>query len=305
MNLFDIISSYKKAYRNWVNVLYNMFKVYNMYKARNLSGVSNYKIKVILRSNGKMLEVNPKLVHYYTFLLKCPNIKDINVENNEITFTFKGHKLKFIEPWNGDLVVVFANEEYKFLDSKDEVVIDIGANIGDTPIYFCVEGAKKVIALEPYPYLFKLLSENININGCADKIISLNAGYGKDGVIKIDESFIQNIGSHLKESKDGKGNMINLYSLNTILSMFNIKEAVLKMDCEGCEYNLLYEDRDTIRKFKRIQIEYHYGYEELYNYLKDNNFDVKYTEPVSSYNPHESNPNMKVGYIYATRREDL
>ena len=86
--------------------------------------------------------------------------------------------------------------------------------------------------------------------------------------------------------------------------MFNIKEAVLKMDCEGCEYNLLNEDRDTIRRFKRIQIEYHYGYEELYNYLKDNNFDVKYTEPRSVYNSYASNPNMKVGYIYTTRKED-
>jgi len=275
-----------------------------MYKARNLSGKSNYKIKVILRSNGKIREVNPGLVWFYTVLLKYPNIKDIDIENNKISFTFKGYRLKFIEPWNGDLVAVFINEDYKFLDPKDEVVIDIGANIGDTPIYFCVEGAKRVIALEPYPYLFELLTENVNINDCANKIELLNAGYGNDGLIRIDESFIPNPSSDLKESKDGKGRSINLYSLKTILSMFNIEEAVLKMDCEGCEYNLLNEDRDTIRRFKRIQIEYHYGYEELYNYLKDNNFDVKYTEPRSSYNPYASNPNMKLGYIYATRREN-
>ena len=298
MGLIEAILRYRKAYRNWISVLYHK------YKARNLSDKSNYKIKVILRINGKICEAYPELVWLYTVLLKYPNIEDIDIEDKLITFLFKGHKLKFIEPWSGDLVAVFANEEYNFLNPKGEVVIDIGASIGDTPIYFCVEGAKKVIALEPYPYTFKLLSENVNINGCEEKIIPLNAGYGKDGVIRIDESFMPSTGSDLKESKDEKGRLINLYSLKTILSMFNIKEAVLKMDCEGCEYNLLNEDRDTIRRFKRIQIEYHYGYEELYKYLKDNGFDVKYTEPRDSYNSYALNPNMKVGYIYATRRED-
>jgi len=298
MGLIEAILRYRKTYRNWLSVLYHR------YKARNLSDKSNYKMKVVLRSNGKILELNLDLVYFYTLFLKNSNIKDVDIEDNIISFSFKGYKLKFIEPLKGDLIAVFANEEYEFLSPKDEVVIDIGANIGDSTIYFCVEGAKKVITLEPYPYLFKLLSENVNTNGCADKIILLNAGYGKDGVIRIDESFISSIGSDLKESKDGKGKIINLYSLKTILSMFNIKEAVLKMDCEGCEYNLLNEDRDTIRRFKRIQIEYHYGYEELYNYLKDNNFDVKFTEPRSSYNPYASNSNMKLGYIYATRKED-
>ena len=134
-----------------------------------------------------MREVNLELSFFYTILLKYPNIKHIDIKNNEISFTFKGFELEFIEPQNGDLVAVFANEEYNFLDPKNEVVIDIRASIGDSPIYFCVEGARQVIALEPYPYTFKLLSENVNINGCTDKIIPLNAGYGKSGLIRIDE----------------------------------------------------------------------------------------------------------------------
>ena len=63
------------------------------------------------------------------------------------------------------------------MNPKDEVVIDIGANIVTIQIYFCVEGAKKVIASGPYPYTFKLLSENVNINGCEEKIIPLNEGF--------------------------------------------------------------------------------------------------------------------------------
>ena len=36
-------------------------------------------------------------------------------------------------------------------------------------------------------------------------------------------------------------------------------------DCEGCEYNLLNEDCDILKKFKRIQLEYHHGYNKLIN----------------------------------------
>ena len=38
----------------------------------------------------------------------------------------------------------FVNEQYKNLDVKDKDVVDIGANIGDTAIYFALKGAKHV-----------------------------------------------------------------------------------------------------------------------------------------------------------------
>jgi len=140
VKLINTISRYRKAYRNWVSVLYNF------YKAVIFGNGSNHKVKVVLRSNGEKCEAILGLVDFYTYMsehLNHSDIKDICIENNEISFTFNGHKLKFIEPVKGDVIAVFANEEYKFLNPKDEVVIDIGANIGDSPIYFCVEGTKK------------------------------------------------------------------------------------------------------------------------------------------------------------------
>lgn len=51
-----------------------------------------------------------------------------------------------------------------------------------------------------------------------------------------------------------------------------------------------------------IQMEYHYGYENLVKKLKSCGLDVKYTEPKKSYTTEAENPNMYVGYIYAKRR---
>ncbi|MEM2053560.1 MAG: FkbM family methyltransferase, partial [Thermoplasmata archaeon] len=91
------------------------------------------------------------------------------------------------------------------------------------------------------------------------------------------------------------------YSLKTLVNKYNIDSGILKMDCEGCEYNLLNEDDEIIKKFAMIQIEYHYGYEKLVDKLKECGFAIKYTEPRESYSPSVGEIMMH-GYIYAERQ---
>jgi len=52
---------------------------------------------------------------------------------------------------NGDLADVFGSEEFKSMNFLNKIVLDIGANIGDSSIYFATLGAKKVMAVEPFP----------------------------------------------------------------------------------------------------------------------------------------------------------
>ena len=74
------------------------------------------------------------------------------------------------------------------------------------------------------------------------------------------------------------------------------------MDSEGCEYkSIITSSKETLRKFSRMQIEYHYGYNDLVNKLRKCGFKVSYTKPRLDYNRCASNPNMSVGYIYALR----
>ncbi len=199
----------------------------------------------------------------------------------------------------GDMDASFFREEYSYLNVLNEIVIDIGSNLGDTSLYFCCKGAKKVISLEPYPYTFCIARNNISSSLFSDKIELINAGYGRDGTVKIDTSFIPGNGSGIKKSD--KGTPVPIFSLKTLVSKYSINEGILKMDCEGCEYGILNEDIDTIRKFKMIQIEYHYGYEKLYNCLVSAGFSVRYTEPKKSFNTGASDPNMMIGFIYAEK----
>jgi FkbM family methyltransferase len=188
---------------------------------------------------------------------------------------------------NGDIWGVFVNEEYKFLDCDGGVVIDIGANIGDSAIYFALKGAEITVALEPYPYSYSLALDNIRMNGLSDKITLLNAGYGKKGTIEVDND-AHSTGDDLRESKGGE--QVNIYSLADLLSMYRFdSEVFLKVDCEGCEYHLLDEEDITLKSFKKIQIEYHLGYKTILKKLVEAGFRCK----VSG--------SQKFGYLYAER----
>ena len=168
-------------------------------------------------------------------------------------------------------VGVFFNNEYQFLRSTSMDVLDIGSNICDSSIYFALQGAKRVIALEPFPYSYKMARMNLELNGLTHRILLVNAGYGRDGVVNIDESIISSIGSKLSPVRDG--NSIPIYSLRTLIDRYEIDSAFLKLDCEGYEYNLEAESDATLRRFPKIQIEYHNGIRGLKDRLESAGFE--------------------------------
>ena len=77
------------------------------------------------------------------------------------------------------------------MEVKNKIVLDIGANVGDSSILFSRLGAKKVIALEPQIEFFNMCKKNIELNNLEQKIEILNAGLDdKQGHFFIDMSFI-------------------------------------------------------------------------------------------------------------------
>jgi hypothetical protein len=78
------------------------------------------------------------------------------------------------------MVEVFVDEEWGFLSVNGRTVIDVGAFVGDSSIYFALRGAKKVIAVEPHPKAFSELLGNIKfkLNNLIDVIIPINVAIG-------------------------------------------------------------------------------------------------------------------------------
>jgi FkbM family methyltransferase len=75
----------------------------------------------------------------------------------------------------GPILEIFDHGEYKSLSVKDRVVVDVGAFVGDSPIYFALKGAKKVIAIEPCSGAYAEMLENVRLNNLENIIVPVNA----------------------------------------------------------------------------------------------------------------------------------
>ncbi|MFP3257026.1 MAG: FkbM family methyltransferase, partial [Candidatus Nanopusillus acidilobi] len=113
-----------------------------------------------------------------------------------------------------------------------------------------------VYAIEPHPNAYKEMIENIKLNNMEDRIIPINMGicYEKD-YISIPTTVVNTQVTLLKS--EGNGIKVPAGKLSDIIEEYNIDAQVLKMDCEGCEYNIILKDYDTIKNFEEIGLEYH------------------------------------------------
>ena len=222
-----------------------------------------------------------------------------------ISFRYKDKSLKFHYDSREKLSEAIGMVNDEFIDGESnrisvrgKDVVDIGAYVADTAICYIANGARHVYAFEPYPYFYKVGVINIRSNRMSKRITMLNSGVGSStGSAGLD-------GSARNFSRLGRGigsKMVPIVDLAGIASSYKLKDAVLKVDCEGCEYGIILESKDsTLRRFSRIQIEYHYGYMTLAKRLKEAGFRVNVESPVKKYNIATSSF-MTVGFISAKR----
>ena len=143
----------------------------------------------------------------------------------------------------------FADEYYPIRTRKDDVVLDVGANIG----IFTLKVAKKVrrvISVEPEPQNFSILSKNIMTNNFSN-VTLLNLAVSD----KYEVVHFQGTGGTAEVSTTGTA--VNAQPLDMILDKLgNPKITILKMDIEGYEGKVLsaFNKYDTI---KQIVIETH------------------------------------------------
>jgi len=238
--------------------------------------------------NGDIVTVSrflyPRIIYYYYMrYIKDINKSEISIKVNDKIYKIPLSEMEVSEGWviraleanwqyvnshwgksvikfkrfYGAIYEIFEDEDYKFLNVKNKNVLDIGAFIGDSVIYFILKGAKKVYAIEPHPDAYNEMLENIKLNNMEDKIIPINMGinYEKDHII-INIKNLARVAASFFNSNN-KGIKIPAGKLSDIIEKYNINAQVLKMDCEGCEYDIILKDYDTIKEFDEIGFEYH------------------------------------------------
>jgi FkbM family methyltransferase len=292
-----MILLYRKLYRNYINVYKDV-------------SCERYPIEAIRRNGNCVLLRNYLEVQKYDGSRKG---FDYEITNDFVTlpvFDFH-HKMINITIYggtdNGDIKDIFVDNIYQYLPVKNKIVIDIGANIADSSIYFALRGASKIIGLEPFPKNYELAQKNINLNNFSNKINLFLAGCsGNKDEITIDPDYNSGINSILKDFK--LGIKVPILTLGDILNenkLMSDGSIILKMDCEGCEYEaILSAEKNTLQKFSHVMIEYHYGYKDLKKKLERSGFRVSVTRPRiyhKSPDKFHGKVNAAEGYIFARR----
>ena len=195
------------------------------------------------------------------------------------------------DPWT--LSEIFYYEDYAKLPVQNKIVIDVGGFNGDSAIYFTLKGAAKVISLEPFPKNYEIANKNIYKNNFENTVVLLNAACAKEnGFIKINSDYV---GSDNIAKNEKLGVEIPTMNLENLVNYYNVIDGCLKIDCEGCEYDILLScPKNILRRFSHIMLEFHHGINKIVKKLNDCNYrvDIKFL-------PNYKNNSR--GYIFASK----
>ena len=234
------------------------------------------------------------------------SLKDINkfiikkYSNESYLYSCKlgGIDFKFYDFIFSMAVNCICNEidDYNFdsINFKDgDVVIDIGGNIGMVSIYLAKKYPfLKIYAFEPVKQNYENFLKNIELNNINKDIIKVfNLAITKDRRDVILTSPFNNSGaSNIYNNFRGSGNIISnndisikSITFDDIFSNNNISKCkLLKIDCEGAEYEILYSANvENLKNCEYMRAEFHgkkYKQKDLYNHCNKfiKNIDVMY-----------------------------
>jgi FkbM family methyltransferase len=286
MSAISSIGKYRATYQNWVHVVC-------------LMRLRRTPIEARLRS-GMVMTFHSTVTAYLVALGR--EVEDLPEADRVILrFVHKGRRLSLrVKGRNwGDVEEVFFRDCYRFIAGPNEIVLDVGASVGDSALYFATEGTKRVIAIEPYPAAYELLLINAAEGGFSNVIEPVNAAVGRAVGSTILDPKSEGLGR--LAARRARGNEVPVTTLNQLVERYGIANGVLKMDCEGAEYYALSASDDaTLRSFVKMQIEFHYGYEQIEERLRRARFSVSHSPPVRTRNK-EAGATMTTGFIYAER----
>lgn len=174
------------------------------------------------------------------------------------TATFRGALTHFTSPFwfLHSVQEIFVDEVYKFEPERgDPTIIDCGANIGLSAIYFKSKWPEsKVIAFEPDPSVFDLLQKNVKER----KLASVDT---RNAAVWIDDSMLTfevegALGGKLSEAASGSEKQIEVQTFR-LRDLLDSSVDFLKMDIEGAEYAVLKDCRDRLQNVRNLFVEYH------------------------------------------------
>jgi FkbM family methyltransferase len=174
---------------------------------------------------------------------------------------------------------IFQSRIYEFQSPHSQpVIVDCGANIGLSVIYFKqLFPNARITAFEPDPVIFEILRNNVREFSLTDVQLINKGLWSNEGTISFHSE-----GADAGRIKEDGHSSIDV----TTLSPYLLGELdLLKIDIEGAEYEVLKSSAHELRNVRNIFVEYHSFSEkeqflpEILSILKSAGFRVYVTAP--------------------------
>jgi FkbM family methyltransferase len=169
------------------------------------------------------------------------------------------------------IIEIFLREDYGAV-ADGAVILDLGANIGVFSVYAATTARDVTIyAYEPMTNFYRLMQENVLINRLDGAVRCFNAAVA--GSAHTRELFVEGTdlffptlisqGHHKATRKVS----VTCTTLADILDSNGLQRVdLLKMDCEGAEYEILYHTpAHYFDRIREIRMEYHNLADERHN----------------------------------------
>ncbi len=151
----------------------------------------------------------------------------------------------------------------KWLTTEAPNIIDVGANVGYFSAFSFTRFPKaRVISVEPIPKNLALLKANRHRNQGKNWELVEGVMSNETGSIEItfDDTDDFSTSASVVGLDDGEDRLeVQAFSLEDFLGKHRMKQVdILKLDCEGSEYNILYgSDTETLQRVHFITMETH------------------------------------------------
>jgi FkbM family methyltransferase len=316
----EVLRLYSRAYSNWPMVLLNVV-LRGRARARTRLGVELSGDAALLGLVARLMavedvsaEVKRRLIEMASqegappkglvglaslYGVKCCRLINVSDDLNSITIDVGGSRVTLYF-WH-NIVFSLGLNDYLMLNVEGRSVLDVGAFVGDSAIYFALRGARRVVSVEPSPWAFRAARKNVEVNGLSDRVTLLNCAVGRDEDKALRLAEVETNGVFSAGRADGSGSHeVPTCTLDSLIEKHGPFE-VLKMDCEGCEYGSIPYSR-RLGELREVLIEYHDGYEPLAKKLMEEGFEVMYSWAGSGGGLAHRPFDPKSGYIYAVKK---
>ena len=190
-----------------------------------------------------------KLLAYFTRNL---SFKSSFLKGESVTLRGKSSDFRVFDE-------IFIKDQYDshLLPKNPKVILDAGANIGLSSIYFAVRFPKsKIFALEPENSNYQILSKNTK--SFENIILLKKALWSHSTDLHISNPSAEKWAFNFTESKLSTENLYEGISVEGFMTDYSINEIdILKLDVEGAEKDIFSKNIDWIPKVKLIIVELH------------------------------------------------